>query len=185
MKSTNKKIIKAGILIFALISLLSTTAYSNTFTDAFKDGLMQINDFFEKEQYEPYAKIIDLFFFALLFISIYLIGVRYAFKEVNKPEKVIAVVLGLMSALLMVSRDYSVISLIPYAPLLFYLLIFILFWLIFKGVESKFWRFVLALFLTLIIIFLIEGFFDFSTDTEGFLESFGSLFILTKNDKNK
>ncbi|MEK6983942.1 MAG: hypothetical protein AABX33_05190 [Nanoarchaeota archaeon] len=160
MKLINKKLTKAGILIVTLISLLSTAAHSDAFSDTFANGLMQINDFFEKEQYGAYAKTIDFFFFALLFISIYLIGVRYAFKEANKPEKAIAVVLGIMSAFLMVSKDYSLLSLIPYVPLLLYLLIFLLFWLMFKGVESKFLRFVLALFFTFIAIFLIEGLFE-------------------------
>ena len=161
MKIVNKKIKNSAILVILLI-LVPVIVSAQPFSDA----LEKINNFFEKEQYEPYAKAIDFFFFLLLFTSIYLIGVRYAFKEVNKPEKLIAIVLGLMSALLMTSQGYSLTSLIPYLSWLFYLLLFILFWLLFKGVKSKFLRFIVALLLTLIVIAFFEGLFDSLANTE-------------------
>ena len=68
MKSINKKLISASILIFALILLLSTIVHAKPFTEAFRGGLIQINDFFVSEQYKVYAKAIDFFFFSLLFI---------------------------------------------------------------------------------------------------------------------
>ena len=155
----NKKLIIL-FLTFAFVLLVSSSSYSITFTDA----LTQVNSFFEEEQYKPYANTIDFFFFALLFISVYLIGVRYAFKEVNKPEKVIAVLLGLMSSFLLVKNDVSIILLLPYLKWFLYLLMFIAFSLLFRGMKSKFWRFVLALFLTLLIIALAEGLFEGLSD---------------------
>lgn len=182
MKTINKKLISSVILIFTLTLLLSTIAYAKPITEALKESLEKINDFFEKEQYKAYTKTIDFFFFALLFTSIYLIGVRYAFKEVNKPEKVIAVLLGLMSAFLMISQDYSIINLLPYIPWLLYTLLFILLWWLLKGIKSKFWRFVLALLITLIIAASVEGLFDFE---EEFAESFATALVFIKNENNK
>ncbi|MBI3035706.1 hypothetical protein HYY71_05280, partial [Candidatus Woesearchaeota archaeon] len=59
------------------------------FTEAFRGALIGINDFFAKEQYEAYAKTIDFFVFSILFVLIYMIGVKYAFKEVKRIERVI------------------------------------------------------------------------------------------------
>lgn len=173
----------ASILILILFIMLPATANAEPLSEALAGSLAKINDFFEQEQYKAYAKTIDFFFFALLFISVYLVGVRYAFKEVNKPEKLIALVLGLMSAFLMVSNDYSVTKLLPYVPWLLYAFLFTMFWLLFKGVKSKFWRFALALFLTLIIIVLMEGLIDLTGNGQ-ISESFGML-ILFKNGNNK
>ena len=86
-----------------------------------------------------------------------MIGVRYAFKQLNKPEKLIAVVLGLMSALLLVAQGKSILSLVPLIALFLYFLLFTLIWWLLKGIKSKLARFVLALLLTLLIILLIEG----------------------------
>src|SRR3989344_3164493 len=115
-----KDICRLLILTAMLISVLSI-AHARPLTETFGDGLIKINDFFEQEKYKPYAKAIDFGFFFLLFTSIYLIGVKYAFREVDKPVKAIAVVLGFMSAFLMVANDYSIISLLPYLPLFLYL----------------------------------------------------------------
>ena len=151
MKKISKRLLSGLILIFALMILLSTIVHAKPFTDAFRGGLIEINNFFTGEQYKPYAKAIDFFFFSLLFVAIYLIGVRYAFREVGKSERVIAVLFGLISALLLVLKDYSIILLIPYIDWLLPILLFIIFWLILKGINSRFWRFVVALFLTLVI----------------------------------
>ena len=172
----NKKIISV-ILIIALILLLSTLTYAKPFTDAFTGGLTQINDFFANEQYKAYTTAIDFFFFALLFISVYMIGVRYAFKEVKKPEKVIAILLGLMTAFLLVLGGFSATILLPYIHWLLYTLLFIFYWWLLKGIKSKFWRFILALLLTLLTIGLIQGLFDaLSPDTEGFFSSLSKSF---------
>src|SRR3989338_6670116 len=171
-----KKIISV-ILIIALILLLSTLTYAKPFTDAFTGGLTQINDFFANEQYKAYTTAIDFFFFALLFISVYMIGVRYALKEVKKPEKVIAILLGLMTAFLLVLGGFSATILLPYIHWLLYTLLFIFYWWLLKGIKSKFWRFILALLLTLLTIGLIQGLFDaLSPDTEGFFSSLSKSF---------
>jgi len=174
MRILNKKIINVGILFLVLITVLSTQTYAKPFTDSFRGGLIQINDFFEKEQYKPYSNAIDFFFFALLFISIYLMGVRYAFKEVKRPEQVIAILLGLMTAFLLVLGGFSATILLPYISWIFYILLFILYWWLLKGIKSRFWRFILALLLTLLTIGLAQGVFGALTtpDTEGFFKSF-------------
>ena len=180
MKTKNRKLISTPILILALILLLSTISYAKPFTDAFKDSLIKFNDFFEKEEYIAYSKTIDFFVFTILFTSIYLIGVKYAFREVNKPEKAIAVMLGLMSAFLMISQDYSIIKLLPFVNWFLYLLLFILIWWLLKGMKSKFWRFVLALLIILIIVVLVEGLFEFEED---FAESFVMLIPFENENK--
>lgn len=175
MKSPAKKLITALILIFTLILLLSTLAYAKPFTDAFKGGLLDINKFFTEEGYKPYAKIIDFFFFGLLFTAIYMMGARYAFKEIKSAERTIVVLLGLMTAFLMVLAGFSATLLIPYIHWLLYTLLFIFYWWLLKGIKGKFWRFILALLLTLLTIGLLQGLFDFLTvpDAEGFFASLG------------
>ncbi|MBI2658655.1 hypothetical protein HYX05_00950 [Candidatus Woesearchaeota archaeon] len=173
----NKKGVNLAILALTLLLLLSTIAYAKPFTDAFTGGLTQINDFFVNEQYKAYATAIDFFFFALLFISVYMIGIRYAFKEVKKPEKVIAVLLGLMTAFLLVLGGFSATILLPYIHWLLYLLLFMFYWWLLKGIKSKFWRFILALLLTLLTIGLVQGLFGaFAPDTEGFFSSLSKSF---------
>lgn len=178
MNKINKPI-SIGILV--LILMLIDISYAQT-SETFSDILTKINDFFEKREFEAHTKTIDFFVFSLLFISIYLIGVKYAFKEVNKPEKVIAVVLGLMSAFLMVSQDYSLTKLLPFVKWFLYFLLFVVLWWLLKGMKSKFLRFILALLITLIIAALVEGFFDF--EPEEFAESFAIAFI-PKNENKK
>ena len=175
MNKANNKLRNASILIFMLF-LFSITAYAKPFTDSFRGGLIQINDFFASEQYKAYAAAIDFFFFSFLFIAIYMMGARYAFKEVKRPEQVIVILLGLMTAFLMVLGGFSATILLPYMNWLLYVLLFILIWLMLKSIKSKFWRFVLALLLTLLIIGLLQWLYnnlttpDISADT-GFLSS--------------
>ena len=120
--NTNKKTITKSILIITLLFLLSTIAYAAPFTDSFRGGLLQINNFFAKEQYKPYSQVIDFFFFSILFIAIYMMGVRYAFKEVKRPEQIIAILLGLMTAFLLVLGGFSVTVLLPYVLWILYIL---------------------------------------------------------------
>ncbi|MEK6983941.1 MAG: hypothetical protein AABX33_05185 [Nanoarchaeota archaeon] len=125
MKTTNIKIIFATILVFAL---LSGIAHAKPLTDAFLGGLIQINDFFENEEYVAYSKTIDFFFFALIFIIIYMIGVRYSFKEVHRPERIMAISLGSMTAFLLVAAGFSVTIFLPFIHWVFYFLIFWFWW---------------------------------------------------------
>lgn len=147
---------RLAILTVLIAVLLSNIAYAQL-SEAIESSLERFNKFLETGEYENYAKVIDFLVFSLLFISIYMIGVRYAFKQLNKPEKLIAVVLGLMSALLLVSQGKSILSLVPLIALFLYFLLFTLIWWLLKGIKSKIARFVLALLLTLLVILLIEG----------------------------
>ena len=153
MKINNKRLI-TWILAFAL---LNTTAYASYATDDVSNALLSFNKFVES--YQSYSQLIDFSFFSLLFISVYLIGIRYAFREVKKPEKMIAVLLGIMSSFLLVSGGFSIISLVPYVQWVFYFLLFFIIWVLLKGIKRKFWRFVLALLITAIIIALFFGYY--------------------------
>lgn len=155
MKPTKKTGI--SILLILIVILLSNIVNAQSLSEGIKDGLGKFNEFLESGEYENYAKVIDFFVFSLLFISIYMIGVKYAFRQLNKPEKLIAVVLGLMSALLLVSQGKSILSLVPFIAFFLYFLLFSLAWWLLKGISSKAARFMLALLLTLLIILLIEG----------------------------
>ncbi|MBS3096650.1 hypothetical protein J4480_04380 [Candidatus Woesearchaeota archaeon] len=162
--------------------VLPNIAYAKPYTEALKGGLVEINNFFTNEQYKPYAKTIDFFFFALLFIAIYMMGVRYAFKEVKRPEQVIAILLGLMTAFLLVLGGFSATLLLPYIQWLLYVLLFILYWWMLKGIKNKFWRFVLALLLTLLTIAGVQWLFSAlaapeagAVDTSGIAGFFKSL----------
>ena len=165
MKSIKKNLINVTILA-AMLVLSMPLAYAVPFTDALSGGLIKINNFFESGNYTPYAKAIDFFFFALLFVSIYLMGVRYAFKEVKKPERVIAILLGLMTSFLLVLADISATILLPYVHWIFYILLFMLYWWLLKAMKSKFWRFVLALLLTILTIALMQGLYNYLTVPE-------------------
>lgn len=155
MKPTKKT--GAAILLILIVILLSNIVNAQSLSEIIKENLGKFNEFLESGEYEKYAKVIDFLVFSLLFISIYMIGVRYAFRQLNKPEKLIAIVLGLMSALLLVSQGKSILSLVPLIALFLYFLLFTLIWWLLKNVKSKMGRFVLALLLTLLVILLIEG----------------------------
>ncbi len=156
MERISNKLIIYGIILL----LLPALSYADALTDNISEALLKINSFLESNQYEAYANIIDFVFFSLLLVSIYLIGAKYGFRELGKPEKTIAVLLGFLSAFLLVSGGFSIIGLIPYVGWIVYFLIFLVVWLVLKGIHSKFGRFLLALIITLAIIALIGGYFE-------------------------
>lgn len=158
---------KRLLIYLGLAALYSTLSYAAPLSDSISNGLIAVNNFFESNQYEAYASIIDFMFFSILFISIYLIGVRYGLRQVSKPEKTIAVMLGLLTAFLLVSAGFSIGNLIPYVNWVLYFLLFLVLWFVLKGVQSKFYRFVLALLIMLLIIALMSGYFeDLTLSTE-------------------
>src|SRR3989344_2100631 len=102
-----KKKLNISILILALILLLSTIAYARPLTDFMQGGLVTIGTFFQNYQSSPITTAIDFFFFSFLFIAVYMMGARYAFKEVKRPEQVIVILLGLMTEFLIVLGGWS------------------------------------------------------------------------------
>ena len=145
---------------FILAVALSSLSHAGALGDSISNGLMDVNDFFESNQYEAYASIIDFMFFSILFISIYLIGVRYGLRQVSKPEKTIAVLLGVLTAFLLVSAGFSIGNLLPYVNWILYFLLFSIVWFALKGVQNKFYRFILSLLIVLLIIALLSGYFE-------------------------
>ena len=155
----NQRMINIAMILIVAVLLFSTLAYAAPYTSIFENGLLRINNFFGAEQYAPYSKAIDFFFFALLFTAVYMMGARYAFKEMKRPEQIIVILLGLMTAFLMVLADISATFLLPYIHWLFYVLLFFVYWWLLKGIKNNFWRFILALLLTILTIMLIMGLF--------------------------
>ena len=154
MNKANKKIITATILLLVLVLLGSFIVNAKPFTSAFTGGLIEINNFFTEEGYAPYAKTIDFFFFALLFIAVYMMGVKYAFKEVKKVEKTIAVLLGLMTAVLLVLGGWSAVLLLPYIHWILYFLLFLFYWWLSKYIPPTLrWILNIIMLVLLIIIF--------------------------------
>ena len=142
-----------SILIFTLIFLLSSISYAKPFTNLLKGGLIEINNFFTNEGYKPYSKTIDFFFFSFLFIAIYMMGVKYAFKEVKKPEKTIAVLLGLMTAFLLVIAGFSATIVLPYIQWILYFLLFMFYWWISKFLPNTLrWILNIIMFILLMLI---------------------------------
>lgn len=154
MNKASKKIIKATILLLALILLGSSIVNAKPFTDFFKGGLIEVNNFFTEEGFKPYAKTIDFVFFSFLFIAIYMMGVRYAFKEVKKPERAIAVLLGLMSAFLLVLGGWSSTLLLPYIHWILYFLLFLFYWWLSKFIPNTL-RWILSIILLILLIIIL------------------------------
>ena len=173
MKPVNRIIAKT-VLIFTILIVLSSFASAITIGDGFRGGLLSVNNFFSGQQFQPYAKTIDFVFFALFFTAVYMMGARYAFKEMKRPEQVIVILLGLMTAFLLVLAGWSATILLPYIHWLFYILLFAFYFWLLKGIKSKFWRFLLALLLTLLTIWLLSlltaGF--IAPDTSGYVGPF-------------
>ena len=145
---------KIYVILPALILLLSTLTYAKPFTDSFRGGLIEINDFFTKEGYAPYAKTIDFFFFAFLFVAVYMMGVKYAFKEVKKVEKTIAVLLGLMTAVLLVLGGWSATLLLPYIHWILYFLLFLFYWWVSKFIPNTL-RWILSIIMLILLIIIL------------------------------
>src|SRR3989338_4564885 len=170
MKPVNRIIAKT-VLIFTILIVLSSFASAITIGDGFRGGLLSVNNFFSGQQFQPYAKTIDFVFFALFFTAVYMMGARYAFKEMKRPEQVIVILLGLMTAFLLVLAGWSATILLPYIHWLFYILLFAFYFWLLKGIKSKFWRFLLALLLTLLTIWLL------SLLTAGFIAPDTSIYV--------
>ena len=145
---------KIYVILPALILLLSTLTYAKPFTDSFRGGLIEINDIFTKEGYGPYAKTIDFFFFAFLFVAVYMMGVKYAFKEVKKVEKTIAVLLGLMTAVLLVLGGWSATLLLPYIHWILYFLLFLFYWWVSKFIPNTL-RWILSIIMLILLIIIL------------------------------
>jgi len=154
MKITNKKWISVSILALTLVLSLSTITYAKPFTDSFRGGLVEINDFFTEEGFKPYSKTIDFVFFSFLFVAIYMMGVKYAFKEVKKPERAIAILLGLMSAFLLVLGGWSSTLLLPYIHWILYFLLLLFYWWLSKFIPSTL-RWILNIILLIILIIIL------------------------------
>ncbi len=168
MEGNNAK--KTGRTAFILLGtlLLSPSIVSaQTLADFFGSGLYGINSFLQQGASNSYIKTIDFVFFAMLFVSVYLIGAKYAFKELKRPEKAVAVLLGLMTAFLLVLAGISIGVLLPYVNWILYVMLFGLLYALLKGIKKKLLRFLLALLLTLGAIWLANAL------TEGFGVSAG------------
>ena len=152
----NKKNVSLVIIVSLCIVLSATLSFASL-SDDLSNGLMSVNDFFVSNRYQTYAQFIDFIFFSLMFISVYMIGARYGLKEVKRPEKVLVIVLGILSSFLLVSAGFSVTLLAPYIQWLLYFLLFTVLWLLLKGIKSKLLRFLIALLLTFLIVALLSG----------------------------
>lgn len=172
----NIKLIKLVILLVTLLILLSTFVYAKPFTEAFIGALTIIHDFFVQEQYKPFAKVIDFFVFLFLFIFVYMKGAQFAFKEVKRPEQGIVIVLGIVTAFLLVVADVSISGLLPFINWIFYILSFILSWIMLKNVRNSVLRFILALLITLASIIAFQFLFSYLTGDVEFYKSFIELF---------
>lgn len=167
--SGKKNIAGIALILLAMLLLSSGIASAASTPDFFGRGLSGVNDFLAQGKNNPYIKIIDFVFFALLFVSIYTIGAVYAFKDFKRAERMIAILLGIMTAFLLVLAKISVTALLPYVHWIFYILLFALFFWVLKGMQKKFGRFIMALLLTLAAIWLFNAF------AEGFTPSGFSL----------
>ena len=155
--SGKKSIARIALILLAMLLLSSVFASAATLPDFFERGLRSVNYFLAQGKNSPYMKVIDFVFFALLFVSIYTMGAVYAFKDFKRAEKMIAILLGVMTAFLLVLAKISVGVLLPYVHWIFYVLLFSLIYWILKGVQKKFWRFLLALLLTLFVVWLANA----------------------------
>lgn len=156
------------ILVFGL---LATIAYAKSFTDVLGESLGLINDFFRNEGYKPYALAIDFFVFFAVFLAIYMRGIKFAFKEVNKTEKGLAIVLALTTAFLLVLGGYSIEKLLPFLQYFLFFLLFALIWWLLKDMKSKWLRFLLALLLALLLLLIFFGLFSATSYNVGCPES--------------
>lgn len=152
MESSKKSAISILIPALALLKMAygSTLSYYAS-SPAFSD----LPGFYNNSQ-----QLVDFLFFSLLFISVYLIGVRYAFREMGKPEKAIAVLLGVLTSFLLVLNGYSISMLVDYVNWVFVFLLFAVIYLMLKGIKSRFWRFALALLITIAVIMVVFGYLD-------------------------
>ena len=152
---------KLKILAILMFLLVIPIAYASPITEVFANGLIDINNFFAGKQYEPYATALDFFLFSILFVSVYMIGARYAFKEMRSPEKTIVILLGLLTGFLLVLAGFSIIVFLPYMHWILYLLLFLLLWWLLKKIESKSLRFGIIALILLFVIALTVGLCDY------------------------
>ena len=183
MPKFNRKGLRIAFLMAVMFMLLINIAYARTIAEVFGNALAEMGNFFELGQYEPYSNAIDFFLFSILFVSLYMSGARNVFKEFKRPEKIIVVLLGLVTAFLLVLAGFSITLLLPYVHWILFLLLFLLLLWLLKGVEGKFWRFALALALALLPLALLQGYCDINWLL--YLIIFLVLLFLLKGIKNR
>ncbi len=183
MPKFNIKGLRIAFLMAVMFMLLINITYARTIAEIFGNSLVAIGNFFELSQYEPYSNAIDFFLFSILFVSLYMVGAKNVFKEVKKPERVIVILLGLVTAFLLVLAGFSITLLLPYVNWLIFLLLFLfLLWLL-KGVQEKPWRVLLALALALLPLALLQGYCEINWLL--YLIIFVILLFLLKGIKNR
>ncbi len=151
------RIVNILLLTLVLAAPLASAALLSNVGDSFASLFTKIDRFFSGQQYKPYTKTIDFFFFTLLFVSIYLVVIKYAFKENTRIVKFIAFLLGLMSGFLLVQGGYTTAGLLPYIPWFLFILLagFIFYFLGRMGMKGWLWRLLLSFFIAAILIFLL------------------------------
>src|SRR3989338_2812816 len=146
------------ILLIVLISLASFSVHAATIGDAFGNVLDNVEEFF-RGGWQDYEKTIIFFVFFFLFFPAYLIGMKKAMGELNRPHIVFAFTAAFLSAfIIVISVGVEWVNLKYIAwGLIAFLLFFLIYTLLSKmGLENKkFWLFLLALILTALLLWLI------------------------------
>ncbi|KHO51117.1 MAG: hypothetical protein QT04_C0046G0002 [archaeon GW2011_AR11] len=165
--------------ILLLAAALGASAVSASLGSSLAQGLININNAFSSQRYLAYIKVIDFTFFLFLFFAIYYIVVPYAFKQKSRPVTFIAFILALMTAFLFVMGGYSVKNLIPFLPWFIFVLLVIFFWklLEFFGLQNKLWRFILAVILALLVLYLLSWLLFPGTQLGTFFTNLGTVNI--------
>lgn len=125
MDLINKKarLFKIAILLLALV-LLSLAVNARPITDLFKGVLIEITDILLGKKYQPYMAAIDFFVFSIFFVAVYIRVAKGIFKEIQRPERVIVILLGIVTGFLFVVAGFSIIMIGPYVHWVVYGLIF-------------------------------------------------------------
>lgn len=168
MKKETKNVARI-ILLGVVFTLLSTVVYAQI-GDLFVRGLTNISNFFDDSRYRNYAVAIDFFLFTAGFTAIFLIGLQTAFglrKEgqtewkstITRPLQALAIVLGLLAALLLIRQGYSSADLLPYMHWFLCVLIFFVLYKSFQklGLQSVLINLVISLVLALLICSFLAG----------------------------
>lgn len=152
----NKRLINIMLIMIFLVSLISFSVNAAP-RDIFRAGLDPIEDFFTGG-WQNYEKTVAFIVFFFLFFSAFLIGMKKAFKELTRAHIVFAFAAAFLSAFIIATTmrfDWMNLKYIAWF-LIAILILFALYSLFSKMFgEHKFWAFLLAIIITLLLLWLI------------------------------
>lgn len=142
------KLLPLTLTIFLLMPLAFTIS----------DTMIQINNFFENQEYRFYSYLINFIVFFTFFSAVSILGLKNYYKSLNPQTKAVGLIIGLSFAFALTTQGYSIIVLFEYIKVIaFILLIAFVYFLLNKKIKNKALNLIASV-LVVLFLFIVFSF---------------------------